>query len=94
MAKTKEVKEVMNSGELAEYLGYTPRTIYKLIRAEGLPASRIGGQFRFKKKLVDRWLDERMNQQTGKEQGKEQPETKSGQSYRNGGDDCEQQKKA
>jgi len=56
----KEVKEVMDSRELAEYLGYTPRTIYKLIREEGLPATRIRGQFRFKKDMVDRWLEDRM----------------------------------
>jgi predicted DNA-binding transcriptional regulator AlpA len=34
----KEIKEVMDSKELAEYLGYTQRTIYKLIKEEGLPA--------------------------------------------------------
>ncbi|MFQ6003209.1 MAG: helix-turn-helix domain-containing protein [Candidatus Zixiibacteriota bacterium] len=67
----KEVKEVMDSGELAEYLGYTRRTIYKLIREEGLPATRIRGQFRFKKELVDRWLEERMSQQRGEGYGKE-----------------------
>lgn len=67
----KEVKEVMDSGELAEYLGYTQRTIYKLIREEGLPATRIRGQFRFKKELVDRRLEERMSQQTGERHGRE-----------------------
>jgi len=68
----KEVKEVMDSGELAEYLGYTPRTIYKLIKEEGLPATRIRGQFRFKKELVDRWLEERMSNthETGEKHGK------------------------
>ena len=31
----------MDSGELADYLGYTQRSIYKLIKEEGLPAIRI-----------------------------------------------------
>jgi len=63
----KEVKEIMDSSDLAEYLGYTPRTIYKLIKEESLPVIRIRGQFRFRKDLVDSWLEERIlqSQDTG-----------------------------
>ncbi len=57
---TQDVKEIMDSRELAEYLGYTLRTIYKLVKEEGLPVTRLRGQFRFKKDLVDKWLEERM----------------------------------
>ena len=56
-----EGKEIMDARELAAYLGYTPRTIYKLIKEEGLPAIRIRGHFRFKKARVDQWLEERMD---------------------------------
>ena len=68
----KEVKEIMDSSDLAEYLGYTPRTIYKLIKEESLPVIRIRGQFRFKKDLVDSWLEERTlkNQDIGEKHGK------------------------
>jgi len=57
---TQEAKEIMDTKELAKYLGYTERTIYKLIKEEGLPAIRIRGQFRFRKSLVDQWLEERI----------------------------------
>jgi len=59
---TEEVKALMDSTELAAYLGYTQRTIYKLIKEDRLPAINIRGQFRFRKDVVDRWLEERMSQ--------------------------------
>ncbi len=62
MEMTKEVQELMDSSELAAYLGLTQRTIYKLIKVDRLPVIKIGGQFRFKKDVVDRWLEERMSQ--------------------------------
>ncbi|RMF86900.1 MAG: DNA-binding protein [Nitrospinota bacterium] len=62
-----EGKEIMDAREVAAYLGYTPRTIYKLIKEEGLPAIRIRGHFRFKKAHVDQWLEERLD--TGGRQG-------------------------
>jgi len=61
MRIAREFREVMDSKELAEYLGYTTRTIYKLIKEEGLPATRIRGQFRFKKDMIDKWLTDRMS---------------------------------
>lgn len=54
------IKEVMNVREVADYLGYSERTVYKLIKEEGLPAINIRGQFRFKKDIVDMWLKDRM----------------------------------
>jgi len=58
----------VNKKELVKYLDYTQRTIYKLMRKEGLPSTRIRGQFRFKKDIVDRWLEERMSQSGGESQ--------------------------
>lgn len=49
----------MDSKELAEYLGYSQRSIYNLIKDEGLPTINIRGQFRFKKDIVDKWLEEK-----------------------------------
>jgi len=43
----------------------------KEVKEEGLPATRIRGQFRFKKDMVDRWLEERMSRIGREEQTNE-----------------------
>lgn len=53
----KKFKELMNLAELSEYMGYTKRTIYKLIKEEGLPATKIRNQYRTKKSMVDKWIE-------------------------------------
>ncbi len=57
----REFKELMNIGDLAEYLGYTKRTIYKLIKEEGLPATKIRRQYRAKKNMVDKWVEDKIH---------------------------------
>jgi excisionase family DNA binding protein len=56
----KKFKELMNIDDLAEYLGYTKRTIYKLIKEEGLPAAKIRTQYRAKKSIVDKWIENKI----------------------------------
>jgi excisionase family DNA binding protein len=48
-----KVKEVMDVKELSEYLGIGKSKIYKLIREKKIPASKIGGQYRFSKTVID-----------------------------------------
>ena len=43
-------------GELAQYLRITRRTVYKLLKAGELPATKIGHQWRFDEEVIDRWL--------------------------------------
>jgi excisionase family DNA binding protein len=57
----KKFKELMNIDDLAEYLGYTKRTIYKLIKEEGLPATKIRTQYRAKKSMVDKWIEDKIH---------------------------------
>ena len=52
--------KIMNSKEIAKYLGFHLITIYRLLKKNQIPATRIGGQWRFKKDVIDAWLDERM----------------------------------
>ena len=51
-------KNVMDVIEIAEYLGFSVRKIYELIKNKQIPASKIGGQYRFVKGNIDRWLQE------------------------------------
>ena len=43
--------------DLAEYLSVSRRTIYRLLGGNNLPAYRVGGQLRFRREDVDKWLE-------------------------------------
>lgn len=47
---------MMTPREAAQYLGLHLITIYRLIKKGKLPAFRVGGQWRFKKDLLDNWI--------------------------------------
>ena len=49
-------KEIMNIAEVSEYLGFSQRKIYQLIKDGKIPVSKIGGQYRFMKDEIDSWL--------------------------------------
>lgn len=48
--------EVMNVREVAEFLHVHEMTIYKLVKDGTLPAFKVGGQWRFKRELLDEWI--------------------------------------
>lgn len=52
----------LTTEELLEYLQVNLRTIYRLIKAGKIPAVRVGRQWRFSKREIDRWL---ASQRTG-----------------------------
>lgn len=49
-------KSLMNAKEAAEYLKLNYMTVYKLAQAGRIPASKIGGNWRFKKEILDEWI--------------------------------------
>ncbi len=56
-------KALLTASDVAQYLKVNVDTVYLLIRKEGLPAVRIGGQWRFRTADVERWLQARMYQE-------------------------------
>ena len=48
--------QIMTPKEAAKYLGLHLITIYRLIKKGELPSFKIGGQWRFKKDLLDSWI--------------------------------------
>ena len=44
--------------DLAEYLQVSKEKIYHLARGRNIPAYKIGSQWRFKRKEVDKWIEE------------------------------------
>ena len=53
------VKSIMNVEEVAEYLRFSVKKIYRLVETNKIPASKIGRQYRFLKEAVDDWLQGR-----------------------------------
>ncbi len=50
------VKAIMNVEDVARYLGFSVKKIYRLVETNKIPASKVGRQYRFLKDAVDRWL--------------------------------------
>ncbi len=51
------MNEIMTAQELSTYLKITTTTIYKLAQQGEIPSFKVGSEWRFKKELVDRWLE-------------------------------------
>jgi len=47
---------VMGIKEAANYLEVHESTIYRLVGNHQIPAFKLGGQWRFKKDVIDQWL--------------------------------------
>lgn len=52
--------EIMTIEEVAQYLRLKPQTIYKWAQEKRLPAAKLGKEWRFKRSIIDLWLDEQM----------------------------------
>jgi len=50
--------DVLNIEELSIYLKIPKSTLYKLVREGKVPTQKVGRHWRFRKKAIDRWLDE------------------------------------
>lgn len=56
--------QIMTLREVAGYLGLHVMTVYKLTREGRVPAAKIGGQWRFKRDVLDEWLETQMRKQS------------------------------
>ena len=50
--------EVLTIEELSAYLKISKSTLYKLVREGRIPSQKVGRHWRFRKKAIDRWLEE------------------------------------
>ena len=55
--KMERLKEVMTLREASQYLGISPDTLYKYLSENRIPAFKLGNRWRFKKDLLDRWME-------------------------------------
>ena len=64
-------REVMNVKQASQYLGVSPDTLYKYVYEEKIPAFKLGNRWKFKKSLLDQWMNEKSASR--EEQGKKKP---------------------
>ncbi|HNW30184.1 MAG TPA: substrate-binding domain-containing protein [Spirochaetota bacterium] len=50
-------EQLMNTKEVAEYLGINEKQVYALIKAGSIPCTRVTGKWIFPKHLIDEWID-------------------------------------
>ena len=62
-----ESREVMNLREASQYLGVSTETLYRYICDGIVPAFKLGSRWKFRKTVLDRWMERKMCQsQAGK----------------------------
>ena len=54
---TDKKEKLMTVKEVAEYLQLDEHTIYRMARKGEIPAYKVAGQWRFKRKLIEQWLE-------------------------------------
>jgi len=47
----------MTLREASQYLGISPDTLYKYLSERRIPAFKLGNRWRFKKDILDRWME-------------------------------------
>jgi excisionase family DNA binding protein len=52
------MREVMDIRQAADYLGISGDTLYRYASEGFVPAFKLGNRWRFKKTLLDAWMDE------------------------------------
>ncbi len=52
-----ETQEILTVKEATNYLKVSRRTLYRLLKARKIPALRLGRQWRFRRKDLDGWLE-------------------------------------
>ena len=57
-----ETREVMDIREASEYLGVSRETLYKYAYEDKIPAFKLGNRWKFKKSVLDRWMERQSTQ--------------------------------
>ncbi len=58
-------EEMMNTKEVAHYLGIHEKQVYALIKSKRIPSTRITGKWVFPKKLIDQWIESNAQRSLG-----------------------------
>jgi len=53
--------KLMSFNDAKKYLKISRATLYRLIHGKNVPAFKVGGQWRFRKDRLDKWLEDHEN---------------------------------
>ncbi|MDD5130488.1 MAG: helix-turn-helix domain-containing protein [Candidatus Omnitrophica bacterium] len=59
-------KEIMTTKEVAQYLSIHPLTVHKYARAGKIPAFKIGTDWRFHRKYLEKWIHQKLVSSAGR----------------------------
>ena len=60
-------KEVMTAAGLAEYLSFSKNWVYRKAEAGEIPGVKLGNRWRFKRTVIDKWLEGRITEEEAEE---------------------------
>jgi excisionase family DNA binding protein len=66
-------REVMNIRQASQYLGVSPDTLYKYVTEEKIPAFKLGNRWKFKKTILDQWMEQKSTMNMGGAKKKPRP---------------------
>lgn len=66
-------REVMNIRQASAYLGVSPDTLYKYVYEEKIPAFKLGNRWKFKKTILDQWMERKSMTGEGRAAAKKKP---------------------
>lgn len=58
------LREVMDIRQASDYLGISGDTLYRYASEGSIPAFKLGNRWRFRKSLLDAWMDEKSGVRT------------------------------
>ncbi|MGE5204140.1 MAG: helix-turn-helix domain-containing protein [Chlamydiota bacterium] len=61
-----DAPEVMNIRQASLYLGVSADTLYKYVCEERIPAFKLGNRWKFKKTILDAWMERKSTQGEGR----------------------------
>jgi excisionase family DNA binding protein len=60
-------KPILTLKEVAEYLKLSELSLYRLLHKGKIPGFKIGQQWRFTKNTIDKWIDDKIQENQYKE---------------------------
>lgn len=61
----KKERDIMTAKEVAEYLSLHPLTVHRYAREGKIPAFKIGSDWRFHRRYIERWIRQKLNARSG-----------------------------
>lgn len=54
-------ESLLTTQQVARYLKVDKFTVYRLVSRKKIPAFRVGNQWRFKREMIEAWLQKNLN---------------------------------